>query len=75
MPYPAELTTSAWVDHLAGQSRDDQVATLATFHRRVEHAGRLAALTALADAAADDTVRAAAQDALNRLPPPVDYVP
>lgn len=73
--YPKALTTSDWVDALAGLSRDDQIAVLATFHRRIARDAAARALTDLIDPTpdADDVVTKAAQRALDALPPAVDY--
>lgn len=73
--YPPALTTDVWVDFMEGQSREQRIATLATFHRRVEHYGRLAALSALIDPNPDDRdlVSDAAQAALDKLAAPQDY--
>ena len=74
-PYPAELTTSDWVDYLVGLSREDQIAALATYHRRIEHGAKVVALSNLADPdpAAHETVTAVAKIAIEALPAPVDY--
>lgn len=46
MTYPNDLTTSDWVDYLAQPdlSRDDKIAALATYHRRIEEDAQLSAL-------------------------------
>lgn len=45
MPYPTELTTSEWVDHLETlPSRDEKIAALATLHRRIEAGAQQAAI-------------------------------
>jgi len=77
MDYPTSLNTSDWVDALAGLSREDQIAVLATFHRRVASAAASEALSALIDPDpdADDPVTRAAQAALDQLVPARDYDP
>ena len=49
MIYPTDLTTSDWVDCLAGKPRDEQIAILATYHRRIELAASKAALDIVTD--------------------------
>ena len=43
MVYPTTLIASEWVDLIQGLRRDEAVAALATFHRRVEDETRIAA--------------------------------
>lgn len=76
-PYPDALIPSLWVDYVTDSAltRDDRIAALATYHRRVEHVERCAALDALIDAYPDayDEIGIAAWRALARLPKPEDY--
>lgn len=75
--YPPTLTTSEWVDYLQGQDRDTQIATLATYHRRIAYAAQVATLEGLIDPDPDagDAVTRAAKQALDRLLAPPDYQP
>ncbi len=47
--YPKSLTTSEWVDYLVGRSKDEQIAALATWHRRIEYDAKIRVLNDLID--------------------------
>lgn len=72
-PFPTDLTTSDWVDYLQGLSRDEQIAALATYHRRIESGAKVSALAEVIDPAANDAVTAKAKDVLSKVPPARDY--
>ena len=65
--YPMDLTTSDWVDCLAHKSRDEQIAILATFHRRVAlDASHTALSTLLPEDAETATLNRADIDAVRQ---------
>lgn len=77
MPHPADLTPSVWVDYLATLStRDERIAALATYFRRIDTHGARRALSDLIDPdpdLADDPVTVAAEAALAAIPDAEDY--
>lgn len=75
MALPEELTTSDWVDALKDKTRDEQIAILATYHRRIEYAAKQDALNNLPQDEAAATVADLAKAAIEALPAPKDYTP
>ena len=85
MAYPTELTTSLWLDHILSlTTRDEQIAALATLHRRLAHEAKVAVLLNLETPIADDrdpdearkvneAVRKVTESAREKLPVPEDY--
>lgn len=76
--YPAELTTSDWVDHLETLStREEKIVALSTFHRRVDNGARVAVLDNMAAEGTDSkdasAVRAACTATKGRLSALPDY--
>ena len=75
--YPADLTTSDWVDHIARlTSRDEQIAAFATFQRRVEYDAKQSIIANLShpDPVKNELLAAAAADVSKALPSLGDYV-
>ena len=76
MPYPVDLTTSDWVDHLMTlANREERVAALATFHRRIVADAHQQALTSLSDPdpLVNATVAAVVKKAIAAIPAATDY--
>ena len=50
MGYPDyRAATSDWVDYLVGKTREEQIAALATYHRRITHGAKVELLRDLID--------------------------
>lgn len=77
MAYPDHrAATSDWVDSLIGKTREEQIATLATYHRRIEYGAKVEILHELIDPDPDanDPVTQRAKAELARLVEPPDYM-
>ena len=78
MNYPTLLTTSDWVDLLEqpNLTRDDKIAALATYHRRIDYEARQSVLQNLSNP--DPKIHSVLVDAANAIakaiPAPADYV-
>lgn len=76
--YPKLLTSSDWIDWLEQPNitRDDKIAALATWHRRIDYDARQSVLSNVSyeDANTNAILVAAAKVLATEIPTPVDYL-